>query len=196
MAIVQDPERLSRNTDQLLRLLQMFQDAGLRVEFATGGDSVPCLWTSGCTREEIGSAAARRVVFLQGEAAVRSTLYGEFVPISPVRHVHRRTTGSTARRRRRSRKRWSGLRRICDAGGGAVSGSERELHSRKLTYQWRQRVLSGSDDGTPPIWEETGGPSRTISYMQRLLDEQAEGVWRAAASRLLASAASERPESV
>jgi hypothetical protein len=35
---MQDPERLSRGTDELLTLLQMFQEIGVRVEFATGGD--------------------------------------------------------------------------------------------------------------------------------------------------------------
>jgi DNA invertase Pin-like site-specific DNA recombinase len=36
--VAQDPERLSRDAAQLLRLLQMFQDAGVRVEFDTGDD--------------------------------------------------------------------------------------------------------------------------------------------------------------
>jgi DNA invertase Pin-like site-specific DNA recombinase len=35
--LVDDPGRLSRDTGQLLTLLQMFQEAGVRVEFATGG---------------------------------------------------------------------------------------------------------------------------------------------------------------
>jgi DNA invertase Pin-like site-specific DNA recombinase len=41
--IVQDPERLSRDMGQLLTLLQMFQEIGVRVDFATGGDpsSIP-----------------------------------------------------------------------------------------------------------------------------------------------------------
>jgi hypothetical protein len=38
--IVQDPERLSRDTGQLLALLQIFQEAGVHVEFDTGDDPV------------------------------------------------------------------------------------------------------------------------------------------------------------
>jgi DNA invertase Pin-like site-specific DNA recombinase len=36
--IVQDHERLSRDRGQLVTLLHMFQEAGVRVEFATGSD--------------------------------------------------------------------------------------------------------------------------------------------------------------
>jgi DNA invertase Pin-like site-specific DNA recombinase len=39
-AVVQDPEHLSRDTGQLIALLQIFQKAGVRVEFAAAGDPV------------------------------------------------------------------------------------------------------------------------------------------------------------
>jgi DNA invertase Pin-like site-specific DNA recombinase len=38
--VVQDPEDLSRDTGQLIALLQIFQKAGVRVEFAAAGDPV------------------------------------------------------------------------------------------------------------------------------------------------------------